>query len=269
MSVAPQPTTYVFADEAGGASHHGELVSHLAAILDPFTTRRLEPDLPSSGQCLEIGAGAGTIARWLADRVGPDGEVIATDLDPQHIPSHPNLTVLRHDIATEPLEPAQFDLIHARLVLAHLPNRYQVLHKLVDALTPGGVLVVDEFAAGGWDRCVLDTPDPRAAWLFARYHEALVATMESAGTDTGWGRAAHPAMRRAGLIEVEADFWTRSWHGGEPGCMLPYAASAQLRPRLIEAGMSEADIDAFRELLTDPRLVIHSSLAVSTSGRKA
>ena len=36
-------------------------------------------------RCLEIGAGAGSVARWLADRV-PQGEVVATDLNIAYLP---------------------------------------------------------------------------------------------------------------------------------------------------------------------------------------
>jgi SAM-dependent methyltransferase len=249
------PARYVYSDETSGGNHHADLVNHLAAILDPFTIRRIEPHLYPSARCLEVAAGAGTIALWLADQLGPDGEVVATDTDPSHIPHHPRLAVRQHDIVTDPIE-GTFDIIHARLVLAHLPQRRQVLGKLIDALSPGGVIVVDEFASGGWDRCVLDTPDgvPVAAAqrLFESYHQALVRVMERDGTtDTGWGRGVYRAMREAGL----------------PGCQLPHTAAAQLRPRLLAAGMSAEDLDAFRKLLRDPRLVIHASIAISTTGR--
>ena len=55
----------------------------LAAIeagLDPFTTECLEGIGVGPGwHCLEIGAGAGSIAAWLRHRVGRDGRVVATD----------------------------------------------------------------------------------------------------------------------------------------------------------------------------------------------
>jgi hypothetical protein len=35
----------------------------------------------TGARCLEIGAGSGSIARWLAGQVGPAGQVVATDLD--------------------------------------------------------------------------------------------------------------------------------------------------------------------------------------------
>lgn len=262
---APEPG-YVFSDRDGGPARHQEMVGYLAEVLDPFTTGRLAPLVDSSARCLEIGAGAGTVALWLAERTGG---VVATDIDPQHIPDHPKLSAVRHDIVTDPLTDASFDLIHARLVLAHLPTRRDVLSKLVAALKPGGWVVIDEFADQGWDRCVLDTPDPHAQRLFDLYHQALVATMRTAGTDPSWGRQVHQAMRQAGLVEVQAEFGGGlTWHGGQAACLLPYAMTFQVGPQLREAGMSDADLARFRELLRDQRLVIHNSIAVSTAGRR-
>jgi 2-polyprenyl-3-methyl-5-hydroxy-6-metoxy-1,4-benzoquinol methylase len=43
------------------------------------------------------------------------------------------------------LPAGRYDLIHARLVLSHLPQRRDVLARLVQALRPGGWLVVEDF----------------------------------------------------------------------------------------------------------------------------
>ena len=66
--------------------------------------------------CLEVGCGAGTVALWLADRVGGSGRVLATDLDTRFIDGHgrSNLEVRTHDISSGPPEDAAFDLVHAR-----------------------------------------------------------------------------------------------------------------------------------------------------------
>ena len=44
-------------------------------------------------RCLEFGAGGGSIAAWLCDRVAPDGAVVATDLDTTVLEevAHPDL----------------------------------------------------------------------------------------------------------------------------------------------------------------------------------
>jgi hypothetical protein len=39
--------------------------------------------------CWEIGASGGSIARWLAERVGPTGSVLATDIDHPHVSGQP------------------------------------------------------------------------------------------------------------------------------------------------------------------------------------
>lgn len=51
----------------------------LETTFDPSTIRYLTSVGVADGwACWEIGAGGGSIARWLADRVGPAGSVLAT-----------------------------------------------------------------------------------------------------------------------------------------------------------------------------------------------
>jgi SAM-dependent methyltransferase len=147
---------YVFADPAHrvAPNHHRRLLELLAETLDPFSCRRLEQaGADPDARCLEIGAGTGSIAHWLANHLAPTGQVIATDLDPSLIAPHQRITTLPHDISRDQL-PGRFDLIHARLVLAHLPDRHHILGKLSEALNPGGALIIEEFDPG-WDRCLL------------------------------------------------------------------------------------------------------------------
>jgi len=86
----------------------------LAAIYDPQTIRHFETLGVACGwRCLEVGAGSGTIAKWLADRVGPTGCVLVTDVDIRFLELRgPTLDVRAHDIGSDPLPDAEFDLIH-------------------------------------------------------------------------------------------------------------------------------------------------------------
>jgi Methyltransferase domain len=89
----------------------------LAAIegsLDPGTTRHLsERGVGPGWQCIEVGAGGGSIAAWLCDRVGLTGGVLATDFDPRFVETldRPNLQTQRHDICRDPLPTGAFDLV--------------------------------------------------------------------------------------------------------------------------------------------------------------
>jgi ubiquinone/menaquinone biosynthesis C-methylase UbiE len=114
--------------------------------MDPETKRILaERGLRPSWRCLELGAGTGSIARWLAEQC-PDGQVIATDLDIPHLAGAeaPNLEVRRHDVVREEFPKASFDLVHARSLLVNLPERDDVLAKIAGWLTPGGWAMIEE-----------------------------------------------------------------------------------------------------------------------------
>ncbi len=69
--------------------------------------------------CWDVGAGGGTVAAWLCDRVTPSGSVLAMDLDTRFLEEldHPNMEVRRHDVVRDPLPEGGFDLIHTRLLL--------------------------------------------------------------------------------------------------------------------------------------------------------
>ena len=98
-------------------------------------------------KCLEIGGGLGTITRWLSDRVGAHGYVLTTDIDTRFLATigRANVEVRRHDILTDPLPDATFDLAYARLVLEHLSDPDLALDRMVMALKPGGWLMVEDF----------------------------------------------------------------------------------------------------------------------------
>ena len=70
----------------------------------------------------------------------------ATDIDVSFLEpqSHPNLTILEHDIARDDLSENTFDLIYARPVLEHLKDPDHVLRKLIKSLKPGGWLLIED-----------------------------------------------------------------------------------------------------------------------------
>jgi len=72
-----------YGDSVLSSKWHGErerLVA-MAEVADPTTTRILRDlGLRRDWRCLEIGAGAGTVATWLAAQA-TDGSVLATDID--------------------------------------------------------------------------------------------------------------------------------------------------------------------------------------------
>jgi SAM-dependent methyltransferase len=241
----------------------------LSAALDPGTVRHLQQCGVGPGwHCLEVGGGGGSIAAWLADRVGLAGRVLVTDIDPRYLEflKLPNLEVQRHDIVTDPLPEASFDLVHARLVLLHLPEREKVLARLVAALKPGGWLVDEEF-----DSFTL-SPDPSMSpgEVLSRTHDAMRRVMDDHGVDRGFGRRLFGLLRAHGLASVGAEGRTFMWSAESPGPSLMRANYEQLRSAMIDAGYittEEFDQDIAR--LDDPSFMMPSPLLWAAWGRRS
>jgi 2-polyprenyl-3-methyl-5-hydroxy-6-metoxy-1,4-benzoquinol methylase len=102
----------------GREAEEDERLSLLELLYDP-TTRRRRAIVQPGWRCLEVGAGRGSMAVWLAEQVGPTGRVIATDVDTAYLRriNLPNLEILEHNIledSLEALEPGSFDLVCSR-----------------------------------------------------------------------------------------------------------------------------------------------------------
>jgi len=249
----------------------GNRMTALEALLDPGTVRRLTTELGvrEGWRCMEVGAGCGSVARWLAKRVGPSGHVLATDLDLRwfHSEQLANLECRRHDIRTDPLPGAAFDLIHARLVLVHLPGREEVLGRLVAALKPGGVLLLEDF-----DELLPNVPDSESPYAAVanRMRGAFNEILRRAGANTKYPRTLPRLMAGVGLVEFGFEGDWVCYRGGSPGALLERANTIQLRDQLVQSGLvSDADIQQFLQALDSPEFVGSVPLLIAAWGRCA
>lgn len=247
--------------------------THLTALekaFDAVSIRRLDESGVSPGwKCLDVGAGSGSIARWLADRVGPAGRVVATDVDLRLLNDlqGSNIEVRKHDLLLDPLPESEYDLVHARLLLILLEGRQQALDRLVRALRPGGVLVLEDFDVTGAG--ALMAPRAGETELFDRVLGAYLAAMAVAGADLRWGRHLYVELRRRGLREVRSVAHAEAWQGASPGCELISANFTQLRESILVRGaVAPGEWDRAVELLEDERFVMRSFLMVGNSGRR-
>ncbi|MGW7462849.1 class I SAM-dependent methyltransferase [Streptomyces sp. NPDC054797] len=250
--------------------HAASRFTVLESCYDPVSRRQLElTGLARGWRCLEIGGGSASLGYWLGERVGPRGQVTVTELEPRWAASRQrpdHVRLLRHDVVRDPLPGKDYDLIHARLVLLHLPQRIDVLTRLVAALRPGGWLVLEEFDCG-WTP-VLAAPDDASVLLFDRVHTALMGLLEKAGADPLWGRRVLGAMAVAGLQELTASTYAQAWPGGGTGIALHRHNTDQVADRLAASGVSAGDLDEFRALLKCPEFVVNSYPLISARGRR-
>ncbi|MFI7510535.1 class I SAM-dependent methyltransferase [Micromonospora aurantiaca] len=259
-----QTAGYMFDNATDEAAHQ---LRFLGEILDPSTRRILtEAGLAPGWNITDVGAGAGTLTTWLSDQVAPGGHVTAVDLDPRHIPTGPNITVRAGDIRHLKLDGSQQAVV-ARLVLMHLPEREQVVAQMMEALAPGGVLVVADWDCT-WRDLIRHSPSPRATKLIEKFHDGLLAFGQSRGADMGWAKRAPEAMLRAGLVDVESYIDSRSWRGGTGICLLHRSNSLQREAELLAAGMTRDELTELRQVLMDPDLVMSGYLMHTTVGRR-
>ena len=242
----------------------------LEVTYDQVTFRHLETIGVGQGwRCLEVGGGGGSVARWLSRRVGQTGSVLVTDIDPRWMGGlhEANVEVQVHDIVGDPLPEAAFDLIHARLVLVHLPGRRQALDSIVRALRPGGWVLVEEFVYPS----PLDVTgvDAGEAACFERVHDAMVELITESGADLDWGRQVYGELRRRGCTKLGAEGFFEVWPGGSTGIRLHRANCDQLADPLVTSGRATpAELEIFRRLLDDPALTVNSLVLISTRGQK-
>lgn len=246
-----------------------ERFTSLEHCYDPVSKRELNAlGLGPGWRCLEVGAGSGSLASWLADRVGDTGSVVATDIDIGLIGEvRDNVQVLRHDIVRDPLPEAAFDLVHARLVLLHLPERRRALQQIWHALKPGGQLLLDEFDCTWLP--VLAASDPAAVALFDKVVGGIHEILQGAGADLGWGRNAYAALVETGFVGLDVHGYSSVWEGGSVGAHLHRANARQASERLVAMGLvTAAELTDFFELIESPRFAVSSYLMLSTSARR-
>jgi 2-polyprenyl-3-methyl-5-hydroxy-6-metoxy-1,4-benzoquinol methylase len=170
----------------------------LQQILDPVTIRHLEQlEVQEGWRCLEVGTGEGSVARWLAKRVGPRGSVVAIDIDPRLMTRQyePNLEMRQHDILVDDLEQGYYDLAHTRSVLTHLSDPVQAVNKMAAAVRPGGWLFLEEFDWISFG--AVDTESP-VAQAFNQKMETLAKMFQAVGVMTL--QLAGPPLVAAGVL---------------------------------------------------------------------
>ncbi|MFB7462430.1 class I SAM-dependent methyltransferase [Streptomyces sp. NPDC056224] len=239
-----------YADELGRTNpSETARLRALTDALDADTLRRLDAVGPAPGaRVLEVGAGTGTVAAWLASRC-PRGLITATDLDTTHLPTGlpGHVRVLRHDVTRDPFPAESFDLIHARCVLLHLPERERVVERMRDWLAPGGTLLLEDVVH--FPHTGLAPGDP-----VRRSVEGICALLaDSYGMEPDWGLRAPDVLHRYGYEQIAAEIALPVFRKGAPIADFWYRTVAALAPRLRESGcMTEAGIGSALAALRDP-----------------
>jgi SAM-dependent methyltransferase len=242
-----------------------------ASIYDPVTIRHLEAIGAVEGwKCLEVGAGAGSIAQWLSKRVGPSGTIVATDIDLRFLNriSAPNLEACRHDILKDNLEKDAYDLVHCRLLLMHLPEPVKALRKMADALSPGGWLLIEEQDYGSM--LSADISGAPSSVQFAATCRASNDYVRRKGIDDPYfGRRVRGLVEQLGFTDLGQEGWTSMIRGGDPMADVMAAIwQVVVRARISAGDITREEADKVHSMLLDPAFYYLDATLFSAWGRK-
>ena len=203
----------------------------------------------SARRAIDVGCGQGQMAHFLAELLGPGARVVGVDVANAQLEiaarkaPHPERCTWVCT-AADRLEGAggPFDLAYSRFLLQHVSDPRAVLRAMVDALAPGGLLVVEDALVSGF-RLVPDETDDlleaAGTWWYAlgetigasyRFPEQLPLAVRDLGLELVRFESHQPVTFERGALRMH---------------LLGFE---QIAPAYVERGIaSEADIARYRE----------------------
>lgn len=235
-------------------------------VWEPAGQRVLDQlDSGDGARVIDVGCGALGWLRLLSDWVGPDGEVIGTDIDDTMLNAAGqvvaaeglnNVTLVRDDLFASQLEPSTFDLVHARFLLGPLGRVHEQLDAYLRLTRPGGTVVSEELDYLSWHfvptapSIGIDVDSPLERQLLFLIREAI----RRAGGEPETFAAQLAAFRTAGINpEVRAEI--QALPPGHPYASLPLQFATSLGGMIqtfIDPQEFEAIIQQARDELAEP-----------------
>jgi SAM-dependent methyltransferase len=171
-------------------------------VWEPSGRRLLEKIGEGRGaRVLDVGCGAIGWLRLLSEWVGPDGEVVGTDIDDAMLDAArrfvdteglSNVVLMKDDLFASQLESSSFDLVHARFQIAPLGRGAAQMSTHIRLLRPGGTVVLEEWDVSSWH---LNPPAPALERLIELIGEAFVRS----GGDNHAGRKLLELLSSVGI----------------------------------------------------------------------
>jgi SAM-dependent methyltransferase len=224
---------------------------------------------------IDLGCGPRGVIDLLIERVSPGGRVVGLDADPVHARMASEFVATRQltgveiacrDACDTGFEPGSFDVVHARTLLATVPQAADVVAEMVRLARPGGWVVGLE-PDTEYSLCYPSDP------AFARVSEIFKAAFSRNGADPFMGRRVPELYRQAGLVQVCVEARANVYPADHSRRMIRADLLRSLRPQILELGVAdERELDeldaATRRHLANPDVVYVPSLFFLTWGRK-
>jgi ubiquinone/menaquinone biosynthesis C-methylase UbiE len=204
-------------------------------VWEPSGRRLLEQIGDGTGaRAVDLGCGVMGWLRLLSEWVGPDGAVVGTDIDDSMlavagqfvaVEGLGNVELRNDDLFDTRLEPASFDLVHARYEITPLGRETEQMTTYLGLVRPGGVIVLEDPDVASWHF------NPPASAL-EELISLIVETFRRTGGDWNSGRRHLELFRRFG-IEADVRAEVLALPPGHPYLRLPLQFATALEARLL------------------------------------
>ncbi len=236
-----QKTPYIIR----GGIEGRERLRILARVMRPTTLALLHRVGVKPGMaCLDVGCGGGDLIFDLAEIVGPSGRVVGTDFDEVKVElaraeaqqrQLNNVEFYFADI-TRDRPSQQFDFVHARFVLTHLPNPEAALENMFHALRPGGIIAIEDIDFRGY----FSYPESLAV---SRYAQLYTQTVQRRGADPNIGPRVPSLLMATPFEGVQMNVVQPAGTSGEVKLISPLTMEAIADAVLTEGFASQAEIE--------------------------
>jgi ubiquinone/menaquinone biosynthesis C-methylase UbiE len=260
----------------GGCPEETARLRRQAIELRPETLALLDRIGLKPGQsAIDLGCGPRGIIDMLYSAVSPGGRVVGLDANPLHVTmarefayQHglADVEIVTGDARHTGLPSDSFDFVHARTLLAPIPEPAEVVAEMARLARPGGLVASQE---PDINELVCYPPIP--AW--DRLCDLFQAGFMRSGANPLIGRRLTELYREVGLTDIEQEVYANTYPIGHTRrTMLPDLIRT-LRPMIIDLGLADeqelVDLDrTVRQHLADPDTVEMQHLLFVVWGRK-
>ncbi len=234
----------------------------LEAANDPTTIAMLEEtEIQSGWECLELGAGAGSILRWLGQRVGPAGLAIGVDKNTSFLKDFTDTPFqIYQDTFLEVDLPFSFDFIHGRYILIHNQSNMAILRRMFSLLKPGGWALFEEP-----DFTSATLMDRNAENSQARVNRAMCQMFVNAGLDPAYALGLPQKLEQSGFHVERSQSIMHLCPGKSPMANVIGESALVLEQQYCQTGLcSPEDVQQYVRLSQDVGYwtVYHSTTSV-------
>ena len=240
--------SYIFDDKSEEREYHR--LRLVEAANDSTTIALLvETGIRPGWHCLELGAGAGSILRWLGHRVGPGGLAVGIDKNTVYLKGFDQPPFQVHEGMYPEMSMEQsFDLLHARYVLIHNRNDRAILEHMLNCLKPGGWAVFEEpdFTSATLPGREKETPE-------ARVNRAICRMFDNVGLHPDYALLLPQKLEKAGFEIIRIQSIMHLCPGGSPMAQVMGESALVLQDEYCRTGLcSPEDIQQYVRLSQDP-----------------